>query len=147
PVPTMMLCDSTGKGWQYTITAAGTGFAAAVGQTVAQLQTNLGDNTWFRGSGRTMIGRERPGTRPGSLRVASPMGGAVELDWSGNGTRLRLMASNGVYYNITPDGTGALSAARVLELTITSLSPSTIANTVPGPWPVKVFGAFSMGVS
>src|SRR5215467_5949820 len=55
-LPSMMLCDSTGKGWYYTVLAAGTGFAAGVAVTAAQMATNLGDNTWFRASGRTFLG-------------------------------------------------------------------------------------------
>jgi len=112
-VPYMQLCDATGKGWKFSLLADGTGFAAASAVSTAMQAQMLGDATWVGADGRTVLGSERSGTAPGSLRIASQFG-KIEVNWATGKTYIRFKLNGGVaYYDVAPDLTGALTATVV----------------------------------
>src|SRR5262245_34642869 len=109
-LPSMTLCDGTGKGWKYTLLADGTGFSPASAVSGAVMAQNINSAAWAGADGRTVLGSERSGTKPGSLRVQSSEG-YIEINWVAGKTYIRMKRAGGgsTYYDVAPDNLGALA--------------------------------------
>lgn len=109
--PSMTLADGV-KGWKFSVLPDGTGFSPASAVSAAMMTQLLGDATWVGADGRTVLGSERQGSLPGSLRVATTLG-KLEVNWVGGVTRIIMRNSAGNYYAVSSNTSGVLGVAAV----------------------------------
>lgn len=99
------LCDPTGAAWPYMLNSTNN---AIVPQPVVSLvaqQARIGDPTWFRSDGRTIIGSGRG--HGGSVQVAS-YSGEIQCKWNGLASFIQFQSGNGLKWNVQPDAAGVL---------------------------------------
>jgi hypothetical protein len=101
----MQLCDSTGVGWRYVLDAANTAVDPGISVSLAAQQALIGNPTWFRSDGRTIIGSGRG--HGGSLQVKS-YASAIQVRWGALATYIQVTSPSGAIWNVQPDTSGVL---------------------------------------